>query len=52
MSLEAALKEANAANAASKLVYQEIADKHSVNRSTLSRHHRGVVGTIAEKAVN
>jgi hypothetical protein len=44
MSLEAALKEADAANAAGELVYQEIADKHGVNRSTLSRHHRGVIG--------
>ena len=39
MSLEAALKDADAANVASELVYHEIADKHGVDRSTLSRHY-------------
>jgi hypothetical protein len=29
-------------------VYQEIADEHSVERSTLSRHHRGVTRTMQE----
>ena len=52
MSLEAALEDARAADAAGELVYQEIADKHGVERSTLSRHYRGVVGTMEEKAVN
>ena len=51
MSLEAALKDAEAADAAGKLVYQEIADKHGIDRSTLSRHHRGVTRTIQEKAI-
>jgi hypothetical protein len=46
------LVDAHAANAAGELMYQNIADKHGVARSTLSRHHGGVVGTMAEKAVN
>jgi hypothetical protein len=51
MSLEDALKDADAADAAGELVYQEIADKHSVERSTLSRHHRGVTRTMQGKAI-
>ena len=52
MPLEAALEDADAADAAGELVYQDIADKHGIARSTLSRHHRGVVGTMKDKAIN
>jgi hypothetical protein len=52
MSLEAALKDADAADAAGKLVYQRIADKHGVERSTLSRNHRGVSGPAEVKNTN
>lgn len=41
MSLDAALEEARAAVEASELVYQEIADQHGVDRTMLSRRHRG-----------
>lgn len=37
MSLEAALEDARAANAAGELVYQQIADRHGVDRTMLSR---------------
>jgi hypothetical protein len=50
MSLEAALEDARAPDAAGELVYQKIADWHGVDRSTLSRRHRGVQGTMQQKA--
>ena len=49
MSIEAALKEADAAAAAGQLCYQEIATKHGVSRSTLSRRHRRVSGSTDSK---
>ena len=52
MSLEAAIKDAEAANAAGELVYQKIADKHGVDRSTLSRNHRRVSGSVEQKNIN
>jgi hypothetical protein len=51
MSLEATLEDADAANAAGELVYQEIADKYGIDFSTLSRHYRGVTRTMQEKAI-
>ena len=50
MILEDALKNARAADARSELCYQKIADEHGVGRSTLSRRHRGVQGTMQQKA--
>ncbi len=49
MTLEDALKDARAADARSELCYQKIADKHGVDRSTLSRRHRGVQGSMQQK---
>jgi hypothetical protein len=51
MSLEAALEDTDAANEAGELVYQEIADKYSIDCSTLSRPYRGVTRTMPEKAI-
>jgi predicted regulator of amino acid metabolism with ACT domain len=51
MLLKDALKDADADDAGAELVYQEVADKHSVERSTLSQHHRGVTRTMQEKAI-
>ena len=45
MSLEDALQEADAANEAGELCYQDIADNYGITRSTLSRQHRGVVAS-------
>ncbi|KAJ8117728.1 hypothetical protein OPT61_g1151 [Boeremia exigua] len=52
MSLKAALEEADAADAADQLCYQEIADKHGVSRSTLSRRYRRVSGPKESKNLN
>jgi hypothetical protein len=46
MTLEDALGEARAADARGELCYQKIADTHGVDRSTLSRRHRGVQGSM------
>ncbi len=52
MSMEDALEDADAVDAAGELCYQDIADNHGVERSTLSRKHRGVTGFIEDKAIN
>ena len=52
MSMEDALEDADTADAAGELCYQDIADNHGVERSTLSRKHRGVTGSIEDKAIN
>jgi transcriptional regulator with XRE-family HTH domain len=49
MSLEDALEAVRAADAAGQLSYQEIAKKYGVERSTLSRRHRGVTRTVQHK---
>jgi hypothetical protein len=49
MTLEGALEDARAADARGELCYQKIADAHGVDRSTLSRRHRGVQGSIQQK---
>jgi hypothetical protein len=49
MTLEDALEDARASDARGELCYQKIADEHSVDRSTLSRRHRGVQGSIQQK---
>ena len=48
MDLKEALEAADAADAASKLCYQEIADKSVVSRSTLSRQHQGICASREE----
>jgi hypothetical protein len=35
-----------------KFCYQKIADRYGVNRSTLSRRHRGVQGSMTDHAIN
>ena len=47
-----ALGYADAADVAEKLCYQYIADNHGVKRSTLSCRHRGVTGSMEDKAIN
>jgi hypothetical protein len=49
MTLEDALGEAHAADARGELCYQKTADTHGVDRSTLSRRHRGVQGSMQQK---
>ena len=44
-SIEAALADLSLLEPGEKVNYTAIADKHGVNRSTLSRRHRGVQGT-------
>jgi hypothetical protein len=34
-----------------KVCYQKIADRYSVNRSTLSKRHRGVQGLMKDYAI-
>ncbi|KAJ8115208.1 hypothetical protein OPT61_g3090 [Boeremia exigua] len=48
MSIEAALAEADAADARNELCYATIAKKHGVDRSTLSRRHRGIIKSREE----
>ena len=50
MTLEDALEDARAADVRGELCYQKIADAHDVDRTTLSRRHRGVQGTMQQKA--
>jgi hypothetical protein len=35
-----------------KFCYQKITDRYGVNRSTLSRRHRGVQGSMKDHAIN
>jgi hypothetical protein len=48
MTMEEALAELDALNSNEDICYAEIAKKHSVARSTLSRKHRGISGSRAE----
>lgn len=48
MIMEEALAELDALDSNNDICYAEIAKKHSVARSTLSRKHRGVSGSRAE----
>lgn len=50
--MEEALAAIESLGEGEKLRYQEIADKYDVNRSTLSRRHRGVQRSMKEYAVN
>jgi hypothetical protein len=49
MTLEDALENARAADARGEPRYQKIADTYGVDRSTLSRRHRGVQGSMHQK---
>ena len=47
-----ALAEINNLKPGEKLVYQQIADKHGVDRSTLSRRHKQIQADQETKSVN
>lgn len=48
LTIEEALAELDALNSNEDICYAEIAKRHSVARSTLSRKHRGISGSRAE----
>ena len=48
MTIEEALAELDALSSSEEFCYAKIAKKHGVDRSTLSRKHRGVSGSRAE----
>lgn len=52
MSIEAALKMADAAEKAGNLSYRKISNATGVCRTTLSRRHRGITGTVTDKKIN
>jgi hypothetical protein len=47
-----ALKQIDKLKPGDKLCYQKIADNHGVDRTTLSRHHRGIQASVASKNIN
>jgi predicted DNA-binding protein YlxM (UPF0122 family) len=49
--MEEALAAIESLGEGKKFTYQEIADRYNVNRSTLSRRHRGVQRSMKEYAV-
>jgi hypothetical protein len=50
--VDEALAEINAPEPGEKLVYQKIADKHGVDRSTLSRRHKQIQVLRTIKDIN
>jgi cytoplasmic iron level regulating protein YaaA (DUF328/UPF0246 family) len=52
MSLEAALEELASLKPAEKLCYTQVAKKHSVVRSTLTRRHQQILTTTTTKNIN
>lgn len=51
-SIEAALAEIESLGPGEKVNYSKIARKYGVDRSTLSRHHRGVQGSREDQYEN